>query len=260
MSCSNAVKNIAKYESDCLHKLKILLENDVDLNDEISTEDGILMKFLYSRRLSIGSTYTLIKNYVKYREENPRIFDNLTIHDEEIRKALENSLPELLPQKDRQCRTIIVFHANNWDGTYSLYSIYRALLLCLEFALQNVHVQNNGFVIIVNWDQFFFNKMPWLSPRIINTIIYGLQECYPARFLELHFLAPKWYINTAFNIFKMSFSEEMKENFYVHNRNLSSLHDFIHKDVLPTDLGGSLPSYNCAKLIEDLEKYCGTSK
>ncbi|XP_044759641.1 clavesin-2-like [Coccinella septempunctata] len=253
----NSLEYIKKTEKIPLGKLKFKLINIDDKN--FSTCDENLLKFLYSRRLSVEQTFRLIENHLRYRRENPEIFTNLSINDPEIRSALENSLPGLLPQTDRKCRTIIVFHANNWDGQISLISIYRALILCLDFALQNVHVQNNGFVIIVNWEQFTFKKSTWINPKIIRHMIHGMQECYPVKILELHFIASPWYINTAFNVYKLSFEEDIRENFHVHGRNLSTLHEFIHRDVLPTELGGSLPSYNCAKLIDELESYCKNS-
>ncbi|XP_045475916.1 clavesin-2-like [Harmonia axyridis] len=248
-----ALEEMKKNEAAALGNLKAKL---IIKDDLFSATDENLMKFLYSRRLSVSDTLNLIQNHLKYKNENQNLFRNLSIGDPEIRTALENSLPELLPQKDRQCRTIIVFHANNWDGKISLISIYRALLLCLEFSLQDVHVQNNGFIIIVNWEQFTFQKSTWLSATIIRHMIFGLQECYPAKFLELHFIAPPWYIRAAFNVFKLTFNEEIRENFFTHGRNLSTLHDFVHKEVLPTELGGSMPSYNCAKLIQDIENFC----
>ncbi|KAL3272763.1 hypothetical protein HHI36_014224 [Cryptolaemus montrouzieri] len=249
----DTLSNIKKQECSSLQKLRGFVENDFDVNGDILTTDENLMRFLYSRQLNVQATYSLIKNFVQYKKDNPNIFENLSIHAEDIRTALEHSLPELHPHKDRKCRSIIIFHANNWDGTFTLNAIYRALLLCLDYALEDIHTQNNGFVIIVNWEQFTFKKSTWIIPSFINSMIYGLQSCYPAKFLELHFIASSWYINAAFNVFKLSFNDEIRENFYVHGRNLSALHEYIHKEVLPTELGGNKPSFNSAKLIEELE-------
>lgn len=87
----NTINEIKKFESECLKKLKDKLKNLEDTS--FCTSDKNLMKFLYARRLSASDAHTLILNRLKYKSENPELFENININDPEIREALEASLP-----------------------------------------------------------------------------------------------------------------------------------------------------------------------
>lgn len=75
-------------------------------------------------------------------------------------------------------------------------------------------------------------------------MIEGLQDCFPARFKGIHFIEQPWYIETALTVIKPFLKDKTKQRIYVHGNNLSTLHDYVTKDILPAELGGEQPSYN----------------
>lgn len=51
-------------------------------------------------------------------------------------------------------------------------------------------------------------------------------------------------MEAALTVVKPFLAEDTRENMQVHGANLSTLHDCITKDVLPTELGGETKSIN----------------
>lgn len=84
-------------------------------------------------------------------------------------------------------------------------------------------------------------------------MIEGLQDCFPARFKGIHFIGQTWYVQAALTVIKPFLNEKIKERIFVHGNNLSTLHEHVHKDVLPAEMGGEEPSYNPQTFIDKLK-------
>nr|CAH7733964.1 unnamed protein product [Callosobruchus chinensis] len=245
-----------KDQVSAINSLRSVIRNceDFELKNNIPQDDKTLRKFLYARKFDVADTFTLMKNYYLYRKRNTDLFTNFTLDADDIQKALENSLPGVLPQKDRKGRCVLVLTGSNWDCSYNLLSIYRALLFALEHLVEHIHNQANGFVIIVDWTEFTFRQSTYLKPWILKLMIEGLQDCFPARFKGIHFLGQPWYVEVALTVIKPFLNEHVKERIFVHGNNLSTLHEHVHKDILPADLGGEQPSYNPRSFLDTLNK------
>lgn len=226
---------------------------DLDVKNHMQQDDKTLSKFLYARKFQVLESYELIKNYYWYRKRNPDVFNEFRLDAPDIHKALSNGLPGVLPCKDRKGRCVLVLNANNWDFSYSLMTIYRSILFSLEHLIEHVHNQTNGFVVIVDWTEFGFWQTSNLKPSVLKLMIEGLQDCFPARFKGIHFIGQPWYVEAALTVTKPFLNEKIKERIFVHGNNLSTLHEHVHKDILPTEMGGEQPSYNPASWLERLE-------
>lgn len=145
-------------------------------------------------------------------------------------------------------------YANNWDCSYNLLSIYRALVFTLEYLIEDITNQANGFVIIVDWTEFSFRQTLNLKPGTLKTMIDGFQDCFPARFKGVHFIGQPWYVEAALAVIKPFLKEKTKDRIFVHGNNLSTLHDCIAKDILPTEMGGEQPSYNPEVWLKKVEE------
>lgn len=244
-------ENFAKHTEPtdkiiALNQLRKILEKtgDEDLKINFNMDDGALLKFLYARKFNLTETQELIENYYSYRKRNPDIFRNFTFDNEDIRRNLENGLPGVLNSRDRKGRCILILNANNWDFAYGLTSIYRSILYTLEYLINEVQNQANGFVIIVDWTEFTFRQSAYLKPSILKLMIEGLQDCFPARFKGIHFIGQPWYVEAAITCIKPFLKDKTKERIYVHGNNLSTLFEYVPRDVLPAEMGGEQASYN----------------
>nr|XP_023029343.1 clavesin-2-like [Leptinotarsa decemlineata]XP_023029344.1 clavesin-2-like [Leptinotarsa decemlineata] len=256
------VKNAPRYSdqrdrTEAIQTIKKMVQQceDTELRSILPQDDKTLQKFLFARKFDLAESFDLLKNYYLYRKRNQDLFKNLTLDAPDIRKSLENALPGVLSHKDRKGRSVLIFTGTNWDCSYTLISIYRALLFVLEHLIDHIHNQSNGFVVIVDWTEFTFRQTTNLKPYMLKLMIEGLQDCFPARFKGIHFICQPWYVEMALTVIKPFLNERVKERIYVHGNNLSTLHEHVHKDVLPAEMGGEQPSYNPRSFLDTLQSY-----
>ncbi|XP_076084837.1 clavesin-2-like [Mytilus galloprovincialis] len=211
----------------------------------LRTDDTFILRFLRARKFDTFEAFKLYGRYFEFRQDNPDIFKKFQASEPGIKDALLDGLPGVLPNHDHFGRKIFVLYSANWDnGRYGLDSIYRSILLTLEKLIDEDEAQINGFVIIVDWSQFTFKQSMWLSPKVLKQMIEGLQDCFPARFGAVHFVNQPWYIEAMFKLLKPFLKEKSRDRIHMHGINLGTLHNYIHKEVLPAELGGTLPPYN----------------
>lgn len=70
------------------------------------------------------------------------------------------------------------------------------------------------------------------------------QDCFPIRFKAVHFVGQPWYVEAALAVIRPFLKEKTRERIHLHGSNLSTLHESITKDILPTELGGEAASIN----------------
>lgn len=169
-------------EKDRCQALRDLKDNiGASLNQALSDkscfdDDNFLYRFLYARKFQSDEALKLLENYLSYKKRNQLLLRNLNIFDEKIQLSLRDGIPTVLKQRDRKGRKVILFLASNWDPIkYSLEDIFRAILLSLDVLLDNVQNQALGFVIIVDWTNFPFQKSRQISPKLLKLMIEGLQ-------------------------------------------------------------------------------------
>lgn len=71
-----------------------------------------------------------------------------------------------------------------------------------------------------------------------------LQDCFPIRFKAVHFVGQPWYVEAALAVIRPFLKEKTRDRIHLHGSNLSTLHESITKDILPTELGGEAAAIN----------------
>ncbi|XP_026464159.1 LOW QUALITY PROTEIN: clavesin-2-like [Ctenocephalides felis] len=239
-----------------LQNLKDLIGASIDfaLKDKsCGQDDAFLTRFLYARKFNVAESFELILSYYSYRQRNPVLFNDLNCLDESVQLALRDGCPGVLPERDRRGRKVLVLFTSDWDYcAYGLVAVYRALLLTLEKLLEDKQNQASGFVVVVDWTDFSFRQSAHLNPRMLKLMIEGLQDCFPARFKGVHFIGQPWYVEMALSAIKPFLKDKTRERIYMHGNNLSTLHKYVTKDILPAELGGEGPSFNPSVWLQTL--------
>ncbi|XP_031628531.1 clavesin-2-like [Contarinia nasturtii] len=240
--------NDPKDRNHALNELKQLIGESIDfaLKDKsCADDDEFLLRFLFARNFVISDAFKLLVNYHSFKQRNVNILSKISALDEGIQLALRDGFPTIIPQRDRKGRKILILFAANWNPiAYSLITVFRALLLSMEKLLEDIQNQANGFVLIVDWTNFTYKQTGNLQLKVIKIMIEGLQDCFPAKFKEVHFVGQPWYVEATLTVIRPFLQEETRENLFMHGANLSTLHDSIAKDVLPTEMGGETKSIN----------------
>jgi len=201
--------------------------------------DEFLFKFLFAKKLNVDEAFQLLINYFTFRQKHSDLFNEMSLLTEAVQQSLKDGFPGVLPERDRRGRRVLVYFASNWNyQQYSLLSIFKATLITLDKLLEDKQNQANGLVVIVDWTNFSFRQSAQLNPKVLRLMIEGLDECYPARFKAIHFVGQSWYVEAAMILIKSTLREKTRKRIHMHGTNLSTLHDMIARDVLPTELGG----------------------
>lgn len=201
--------------------------------------DDFLFKFLFAKKLNVDEAFQLLINYFNFRQKHPDLFNEMSIMTEAVQQSLKDGFPGVLPERDRRGRRVIVYFASNWNfQQYSLLSIFKATLLTLDKLMTDKQNQANGLVVIVDWTNFTFRQSSQLNPKVLKLMIEGLDECYPARFKAIHFVGQSWLVEVAMTLIKSTLKEKTRKRIHMHGTNLSTLHEMIARDILPTELGG----------------------
>lgn len=235
-----------RYRALCILKDLIGASRDLALRDKSCYDDDeFLYRFLFARKFNVTEAFQLLINYQLYRQKNHELLQRLCVLDDTIQKALRDAFPGVLKSRDRRGRKVLVFFASNWDYTqYSLLTVYRAMLLTLEKLLEDKQNQANGFVVIVDWTNFTLKQSAHLNPKILKMMIEGLQDSFPVRFKQIHFIGQPWFVEASLAVIKPFLNSKTRERIKLHGSNLSTLHEMIARDILPPELGGEGPNLN----------------
>uniref|UniRef100_A0A8C4Q801 Clavesin-2 n=1 Tax=Eptatretus burgeri TaxID=7764 RepID=A0A8C4Q801_EPTBU len=174
----------------------------------LRTDDVFILRFLRARKSQPAAAFRLLAQYFDFRQQNLEMFKNFKATDHGIKQALRDGFPGVLSQLDHHGRKVLVLFAANWDQSrYTFVDILRAILLSLEMMIEDPELQVNGFVLIIDWSNFSFKQASRLSPSMLRLAIEGLQ-------------------------------------IFLHGNNLTSLHQLIQPEILPSEFGGLEPPYD----------------
>ncbi|XP_065226520.1 clavesin-2-like [Planococcus citri] len=251
---ASPVKKLDK--SEALIKARSLLETKAIHVDVPPVSDDFILRFLNARKMNIENCVQLMLNYFDHRKKNPALFENLTVNDPLTQSCLRDGLPLVLKNRDRKGRCVVLFLIYSWDHSkYSIETIYKALLLTMEYLLEDIQNQVNGFVFAVDWTNFKLRDYIDVSPKMVKLMVDGFQDAFPSKFKGLHFIGQPWYVDGIITVIKSFLKEKTKQKFIVHGSNLSSLHEYLPRDVLPPELGGEGTAYRTDEWIELLKNY-----
>ncbi|XP_076043986.1 clavesin-2-like isoform X2 [Oratosquilla oratoria] len=230
--------------NEALAQLRSLLPTRPDIGF-LRTDNEFLMRFLHARKCRINECFSLLCRYFEYRQRNRDLFCGLHVGRPEIRAALSDGLPGVLPERDHKGRPVLVLFANNWDHTkYDLVAIYQSLLLSLEKLVEEVAVQESGVVVVVDWTHFPLRLSTRLSPKLLRLIVDGLQDSFPLRFGGVHMVNQPWFVEALLALSRPFLNDKTRSRIQLHGNNLHTLHAQVPPRLLPAELGGEGPEYH----------------
>lgn len=166
---------------------------DFALKDKSCCHDEeFLYRFLFAKKFDVDAAFKLIIAYHEYKQRNVEMLQKMSALDEQIQMALRDGFPGVVQQRDRRGRKVIVFFTANWNpASYSLVTVYRAMLLSLEKLLEDKQNQANGFVAIVDWTNFTMRQSTHLNPKVLKLMIEGLQVIEVVQYSQYFYLIDK---------------------------------------------------------------------
>ena len=136
------------------------------------TDDDFIIRFLRAKKFDTNEAFKVLARYYEIRQQKPTLFGSLTAEDNNIRQALLGGFPGVLESLDPFGRKVLLFFVANWEEwLFSYMHILRALLLSLEYMLEDENNQVNGFVVIIDWSGVNFKQASHITPALAKLTI-----------------------------------------------------------------------------------------
>ncbi|XP_023232463.1 alpha-tocopherol transfer protein-like [Centruroides sculpturatus] len=204
-------------------------------------DDIFLLGILRARKYDMKRSLKLLKNYYEVRIQYPQYFKGLLLS--KLEHVLSLNGIQILPKPDSKGRFIYFGQIGKWDTSVAnITDLTRSFLYTFDLMLNFHRTQENSVVLITDASGMTLSHFLQMSPSFINSIVnIFLKDNYPLRYKEIHYVNVNIIIKAVLTMAFPLLPTKLKEKFHLHS-DMSTLHEFIHPDFLPLELGGNLPS------------------
>ena len=182
------------------------------------------------------------------RKKHPEIFENRDILSEEFQTALSVYHCLGLRENTKDNHKVTIFRLSSADASKFTYldvtRLIIALLDCrLVYCDENELI--NGEISIVDVSNFTFRHFTKIIPHvgIMKAYFNYAQEAAPIRIIHSHFINCSPLMSKLMAIVRPFLKKEVSDSIKFHS-SLESLYEFVPKDILPVDFGGTAESLN----------------
>ncbi|XP_023232473.1 alpha-tocopherol transfer protein-like [Centruroides sculpturatus] len=166
-------------------------------------DDIFLLGNLRARKYDMQRSLKMLKNYYEVRIQYLQYFKDLL--PSKLEHVLTLNGIQILPKLDSKGRFMYFGQMSKWDTSVANGTdVIRAMMLTFDLMLNFHRTQENCMVFISDASGMSLSHFLQMSPSFINSVVNIL-------LVHLH-------------------------------SDMSTLHEFIHPDFLPLELGGNLPS------------------
>lgn len=144
-------------------------------------------------------------------------------------------LPGLTPSGMR----VIVMRATKKDfETPNIADAMKLALMIGDIRLAAEEVGVAGDVYILDASVASVNHLAKITPTIVKKFLVCVQEAYPVKVKEVHVINASPIVDTIISWVKPFLKEKIRNRIHIHTE-IDTLYDFVPKDILPEEYGGS---------------------
>ncbi|KAI9576508.1 clavesin-2-like [Glossina fuscipes] len=213
-------------------------------------DDEYLIKFLRARFWKISSSYRLICNYYKFREQNLSYYE--TVRPLDYKYIGDSDIISVTPYRDQYGHRILIYRFGNWKpDEISIDVLFRVSVILLELGSLEPISQVVGGVGIYDLQNLTLSQIVHLSPSYAQKIIALLVTSMPISTSALHIVNPNWTFKAAFKLFTPFLNAAMRERLFIHS-DMESLHEHISPEHLPKRYGGFHEEHSPSRWFDNM--------
>ncbi|XP_057300190.1 alpha-tocopherol transfer protein-like [Hydractinia symbiolongicarpus] len=234
-----ARRELNEYPETRLQKIAELrekLKERPDLRFDTTNKD--LIRFLRARKFDVGRAFELVVAHYECKRDNGEVFGNFSPSTE--KRTFESGWNVTFPERDQEGRKVLAFRPGTWDPSErSLMNNLRANIMAMEVLIQDEETQINGVVFVVDFRNFGMTQAKALNPLVFRKYGSIVFNCYPVRIKGIHILHQPAVFTVIFAIISQFMKEKVKKRVVLHGVEISGLCEYINKDLIPSDYGGT---------------------
>ncbi|KAG8249916.1 hypothetical protein J6590_009045 [Homalodisca vitripennis] len=216
--------------------LKSWMEKQPHLPDNVDNET--LEKFLIHSKNSLERAKSKLDCYYTARATIPDMFHDRDPLDPSIKNIAEVAMyctcPKTTPEGDRV--TII----KTFDQDLKRFDI----LACIKIGLMmlDAHLAEDlcrKHLVVFDFEGSSLGHAAAFTIPVIKRALQLFLDVLPQRFAGFHVVNAPSYFESIVNICKGLLNSKLSQRVFVHGKDMTTLHQYISKDVLPPEYGGT---------------------
>ncbi|CAK1590114.1 unnamed protein product [Parnassius mnemosyne] len=238
-----------------LAAIKEWLRKQPHLPDE--WDEDRMMTFLRGCSFSLEKCKRKLDMYFTMRTACPEFFTNRDIRRPELADLLARLQgPPMAGLTPNGRRVTIARGLDKNLDTNQLNDVFKIAMMMGDVRLKEEVEGVAGDIYILDASVVSPTHLAKLSPSVIKKFLICVQEAYPVKLKEVHVVNASPLVDKVVGIIKPFLKEKIKNRIFIHT-DLNTLYEYVPKDVLPIEYGGtcgSLKEINDA-WVKKLEDY-----
>ncbi|XP_070568208.1 alpha-tocopherol transfer protein-like [Ptychodera flava] len=210
-------------------------------------DEAFLLRFLRARKFDVDRAFKNLVRYYEVRKEYPAVFDDLTVSS--VRHVLDMKMNITLPPecRDRDGNRVGILRFGSWEPRVCSYGdTVKLSVISSEKLLEDEEIQINGITAILDFGNLGMRHSAYILPSNAKMMMSILQSVLPTRYNTMHYVNLPPVFEQGMVIYRQFMSEKMKQRTKLHTGKAwkDSIKDFFPASCLPSDYGGSCPSFD----------------
>ncbi|VVC40931.1 Cellular retinaldehyde binding/alpha-tocopherol transport,CRAL/TRIO, N-terminal domain,CRAL-TRIO lipid [Cinara cedri] len=204
------------------------------------TDRQWLKHFLIGRKNNLPMTKKVIESYFTVREEIPGLFNDMTSDAEWIQSAVKVGKLSLLPKMTPEANRVhIIRSIENRDVEFNAMVMCKGSLKTIDYLMRREPIYGMIFLLDLKYCQLSY--LLSFTPSLTKNLMRCIDEATPLRVRGVHYVNPPKFVARLVNFFKIFMPSKIQDRICVHET-FDTLYDYIPKDVLPYEYGGTAGS------------------
>ncbi|KAJ3641021.1 hypothetical protein Zmor_027550 [Zophobas morio] len=220
-----------------LEAIKEWLTKEPHLPD--TWDDTMLMNFLRSCNFSLERTKRRLDKYFTVKAVVPEFFTDYDVASPEMRKILDvvevGTMPGITPQGRRvHIARIVTPEYEDFDTNYC----GKVLFMLADVRLKIEKAGSAGEVYVLDGENCMLKHLFKFSPIFVKKILVSTIDVLPVKIKEVHVINAPSFVDSILALVKPFLKEKILKRLHFH-KDLSTLHEYISKDLLPEEYEGT---------------------